>query len=144
MTESEHLQLTRFEAQQPQPPAPPAPSASEPIRGPRSPVAAEALEQLGVIVVSGNNPADVEEVIRIIDYIRRLGAGAEVEIRLVPLEYADATSVSNTLTQLFQRVNLGASGNTSTSRPTTTTTPFGQLSQTPAASVVLIPLPRFN
>ena len=141
------IHLASFEQQpqaQPQPQQPTTPPASEPIRGPRSPVTAEALEQLGVIVVSGNNPADVEEVIRIINYIRQLGAGAEVQIQMVPLEYADATSVSNTLTQLFQRVIIGTSGNTSTARPTTTTTPLGPISQQQAASVVLIPLPRFN
>src|SRR5207244_5418413 len=92
------IQLTKLEEQQ-------RPAAAPPdIRGPRAPVTAEALEQLGVIVISGSNPADVDEIIRIIDYIRRLGAGAEVQIQLVPLEHADATSVASILTQLFQRV----------------------------------------
>src|SRR5262249_20427923 len=138
------VQLTKLEEQQPPPSKP-----SEDIRGPRAPVTAEALEQLGVIVISGNNPQDVEEIIRIIDYIRRLGAGAEVEIQLVPLEHADATSVPNILTQLLQRVVVTASGNVRSTQPTTTTTqaPGGAqatTTQAVAASVVLLPLPRFN
>jgi type II secretory pathway component GspD/PulD (secretin) len=107
------------------------------------------LEQLGVIVISGNNPQDVEEIIRIIDYIKRLGAPAEVEIQLVPLEHADATSVTNILTALFQRVVVTASGNVRSTQPTTTTTqiPGGaqaSTTQSIAASVFLLPLPRFN
>jgi type II secretory pathway component GspD/PulD (secretin) len=125
-------------------------SADTGIRGPRSDVTAEALEQLGVVVISGNNPADVEEVVRIIDYIQKLGAGAEVQIEMVPLIYADATGVANTLSQLYQRVIVNAAGNirSTTTAPTTTTIP-GQLgptittSQQPA-SIVLLPVPRFN
>jgi general secretion pathway protein D len=138
------IQLTKLEEQQPPATAPPMPD----IRGPRAPVTAEALEQLGVIVISGNNPSDVDEIIRIIDYIRRLGAGAEVQIQLVPLEHADATSVASILTQLFQRVVVTAAGNVRSTQPTTTTaqTPFGAstTTQAQAASVVLLPLPRFN
>jgi type II secretory pathway component GspD/PulD (secretin) len=140
---SRAIQLTSLEEQQP----PAAPTTPD-IRGPRAPVTAEALEQLGVIVISGNNPADVDEIIRIIDYIRRLGAGAEVQIQLVPLEHADATSVASILTQLFQRVVVTAAGNVRSTQPTTTTaqTPFGAstTTQAQAASVVLLPLPRFN
>src|SRR4029077_5886577 len=102
---------------------------------------------LGVIVISGNNPADVEEVIRIIEYIQRLGAGSEVQIQLVPLEFADATSVANTLGQMFQQVIVGATGNiraaTGPAATGATTGQTGTTAQTPA-SVVMIPLPRHN
>src|SRR5262249_30492776 len=47
---------------------PTAPRDEKGIQAPRLPVAVEALEQLGVIVISGKNPSDVEEMIRIIDY----------------------------------------------------------------------------
>src|SRR5262249_6070624 len=144
---SETTQLTSLEEQQQAQPTTPPPSGD--IRGPRSTVTAEALEQLGVIVISGNNPADVEEVVRIIEYIQRLGAGAEVQIELVPLAYADSTSVANTLTQLYLRVIVNAAGNVRTSTPTQPTTILGQfgVATTPtqqAASVVLLPLPRYN
>jgi type II secretory pathway component GspD/PulD (secretin) len=159
---SNPIQLTSYqEEQQPGggPTGPVAPGAGANVQGPRSPVTAEALEQLGIVVVSGNTPADVEEVVRIIELITKLGAGSEVEIRVVPLAVADATSVANTLTQLFNRVNLTATGNvavssTSTIRPTTPTPAFpgaaGQI--TPQATalpqgtgpVVLFSLPRFN
>jgi general secretion pathway protein D len=140
---------TRGGAEEQQQPPPTAPATPPDIRGPRAPVTAEALEQLGVIVLSGSNPADVDEIVRMIEYIRRLGAAGEVQIQLVPLEHADATSVTTTLTALFQRVVVTASGNVRTNAPTTTTTtiPGGaaaSTTQTFAASVVLLPLPRFN
>jgi type II secretory pathway component GspD/PulD (secretin) len=146
---SEATQLTSLEEQQQAQPPTTTPPPSGDIRGPRSAVTAEALEELGVIVISGNNPADVEEVVRIIEYIQRLGAGAEVRIELVPLAFADATSVANTLTQLYLRVVVNAAGNVRTSTPTQPTTILGQfgVATTPtqqAASVVLLPLPRYN
>jgi type II secretory pathway component GspD/PulD (secretin) len=141
---SASIQLAQYEEQQ-QPLAQPSPD----VRGPRGSVTADALEQLGAIVVSGSQ-ADIEAITQIIELIRRLGAGAEVQIQLVPLEYADATSVSSILNQLFQRVVVGPGGNVRSTAPTTTatqTTPFGattSISQQQSASVVLLPLPRFN
>src|SRR5262249_13166740 len=105
----------KFEEQQPKqtPPAPPAtPGADQGVTGPRSSVTAEALEQLGVIVISGDNPADVDEIIRMIEFIQRLGSTGEIQLQLVPLQFADATSVAATLTHMYQRVIVNASGNT--------------------------------
>lgn len=104
--------LVRFEEQQPPPARPTLPGADQDIVGPRSSVTAEALEQLGVIVISANNPADVDEVIRMIEFIQRLGSTAEIQLQIVSLEHADATSVAATLTQIYQRVIVNASGNT--------------------------------
>ncbi len=132
-----------------QPPAgPPAPPTSGEVTGPRSNVTAEPLSELGLIVITGNNPQDVETVVKIIEYLQKLGAGAEVDIQLVPLKWADATSTAATLNQLFSRVNVGPGGLLPTAVPRTTqaTTPFGALSSTSAqaASIVLLPLARFN
>src|SRR4029077_16886245 len=98
--------------QQPKPAPPATPGADQDITGPRSQVSAEALEQLGVIVISGKNPADVDEVIRMIEFIQKLGSTAEIQLHIVSLEFADATSVAATLTQIYQRVIVHASGNT--------------------------------
>jgi type II secretion system protein D len=107
------FQLVKYEEQQPGPGQRPAPpGADQNIVGPRAPVTAEALEQLGVIVISGNNPADVEEVIRMVEFIQKLGSTAEIQLHLVSLEFADATSVAATLTHIYQRVIVNASGNT--------------------------------
>ena len=152
--ETQPVSLEASEEQEEQQPAP-SPSSGD-IRGPRSPVTAEALEQLGVIVISGNNPTDVEEIVRIIDYIQKLGAGSEVRIQLVPLDHADATSVAHTLSQLFQQVIIGPTGNVA--RPLTGTAGQAQPQQAQpgappqqaqpgreqASSVVLLPLPRLN
>lgn len=146
--------------QQPQPPpAGDKPATEGPIRGPRSSVNAEALPELGVIVISGNNPADVEEVKRIISLLRQLTPGAELQIEIMPLDRADATSVANTLTRVFQYVILSPTGNlpapargaaTAAPAPAPTTTPTPGAAPTPVttaqagASVLLIPLPRLN
>jgi type II secretory pathway component GspD/PulD (secretin) len=151
-------QLGGSEEQQ-QPPQKPMPPAQKPaapggpqdqIRSPRGNVTAEALPELGVIVIQGNTPADVAEVMQIIEILQRLGAGAEVKIEIVPLKNADATSVANTLSQLYSRVTVGASATTITAaRPatgfpgvagpaTTTTLPTG------GGNVVLLPMVRSN
>jgi type II secretion system protein D len=126
-----------------------APPATGDIQAPRSNVTAEALPDIGAIVISGSTPEDVEAVVKILEYIQRLEAAADVQIQLVPLEHADATSVTNKLNQLYQRVLFGVTSNIFTQPVTRTTTtfPLGGL-QTQAtqntASVVLLPLPRQN
>jgi general secretion pathway protein D len=141
------IQLAQFEEQQP-----PSLSRTPDVRGPRGTVTAEALEQLGAIVISGSQ-ADIEAVTQIIELIRRLGAGAEVQIQLVPLESADATSVTNILNQLFQHVVVGPGGNIISSSAPTSTAPSTAFRPptTPTAaavpiagSVFLFPVPRFN
>jgi len=144
------LNFVKFEEQpadQPAPPAAPAapvvppaaaaPGGAEAVEGPRTAVQAQALEQLGVIVISGPNRGDVEAVVKIIEYIQRLGAGAEPSIELVPLDHGDATSVSVTLGLMFQQVQIGATANVGGAGR-----PQGQAAQ--QGSVVLLPLPRFN
>jgi type II secretory pathway component GspD/PulD (secretin) len=115
---------------------------------PRGPVTAEALEELGLLVLRAENAQDLERLLRLVDVIRQLGVGAEVAIRLVPLQYADATSVTAILNRLYQRVALNPASNaTIAAAPTTTTAgAFGAITQTtqPASSVVLLPLTRFN
>jgi type II secretory pathway component GspD/PulD (secretin) len=102
------------------------------------------------VVISGTNPQDVEDIIKVIKEIERLSTGAQVSIQLVPLQFADATSVANTLSQLYQRVNISPTSNLflGGARPTTGAPGgFQQLTATPQqaqSSVVLIPLPRFN
>jgi type II secretion system protein D len=137
----------------PQPAGPPAPppGAGQSIQSPRRPVNAEALPELGVIVLSADNQADIQAVLQIIEFIQKIGAGAEIKIDLYPLQHADATSVSNTLSQLFGRVQATAGGNlitpTPTRQPTPTASPFlpaAAAQVAPPSSVVLIPIPRFN
>src|SRR5439155_23145888 len=101
----------KYEEQQP-----PVTPATPDVQGPLDTVTAEAHDQLGAIVISGSQ-AYIEAVAQIIELIRTLGAGAEVQIQLVPLEHADATSVVSLLTQLFQRVIIGP-GATISSTPT--------------------------
>ncbi|MBX7102475.1 MAG: hypothetical protein K1X57_00235 [Gemmataceae bacterium] len=139
--------------EQKQPPAGPPP-ASPDIRGPRDRVAVEALESLGVVIVSAENQQDLEEVLKVIEYIQKLGAGSQIQIQFIPLKQADATQLTGLLNQVFSRVVVGPNGNIAVSlaqqqqqKPTTTSNPFfGNFTtaQDPASSVMLIPMPRFN
>jgi general secretion pathway protein D len=76
------------------------------VQAPRQGVTVEPLDQLGLLVLRGS-PQDLEAALRIIEFIRRQAAPADIEIVVVPLQMADATSVVNTLNQLFSRVNVG-------------------------------------
>jgi type II secretion system protein D len=119
------------------------------IAGPRSEINVDAVPELGAVIISGNTPADVAEIIRVIRELERLSEPAQVILQVIPLKQADATSVSNTLNQVFQRVTIGPYSSATNPRATTSTTvqnPFFQASSTtqPAASIVLIPLPRQN
>ena len=165
--ETPNIRVVSAEEQQPATAPPPTGLQGETIRGPRSPVTAEALPELGGIIISGNNPEDVELIMKVIEMIQRDFAGAEVQVERVDLLYADPTSVATTLTQLFQRVQFTPTGNVAgppTTRPGTPTgqapglfgqpAQFGQAATTPsvataalptgAGNVVLLPLPRFN
>jgi type II secretion system protein D len=126
----------------------PPPPKTESIEGPRLPVQVEALPELGGIIIRASNAEDAKAVEKIIEQILKYAKQAETEIRLHRLKHGDALSIVTTLTQLFQRVQVGPSGNTTTTGGTSssTTLPFGtvtQTSQTPA-SVVMIPITRFN
>ena len=160
-------QLTRFEEQQPEPPPGFAPPGTLPIPGLSGPVTIDSLPDLGVVVVSGNG-VDVQAILQLIDELERIGREAEVGIVIVPLEKGDATEIVYILNQLYRRVNLTPGGQATLVPPTTT--PGGGASggapgaapgvpgaapgaapaagaappNIPAATVALLPLPRFN
>src|SRR5262249_7480255 len=77
----------------PKDPRGPKTDAGTLLEGPRGNVIIEALPELGAIVVRANTPADVEAVMRIIEYIQeQYREAAEMSIELVQLEGADATA----------------------------------------------------
>jgi type II secretion system protein D len=96
-------------------------------------VVLEPFPELGQIVIIGD-PADVAEVEKIIAQITKLAATAETEIRIFELQYGDATAVANTLTQLYQRIIVGAGA--------LTRAPVGQ--QLQQSSAIILALPRQN
>lgn len=141
---------TGEEQQQPPPAGQPAPN----LRAPLGPIRIEALEQLGIIVFSADNQADIEAVQKVLDYIQKLAADAEVVLQLVPMKNADATQLSNLLNQVFSRIVVGPTGNTAIGmdqqRQTGTTrssNPFFGTTVTQTdqpTSILMIPIPRFN
>ena len=73
--------------------------------GPERPVTVDALIELGVIVVQGNEQ-DVKAILQLIDELERIGRESEVTVVMVPLEKGDATEIVYFLNQLYSRVNL--------------------------------------
>jgi type II secretion system protein D len=127
----------------------------ENIRGLKGNVTASALPELGLIIINTDSEADLEAALEIIKIIQEIGASSDVQIQIVPLDYGDATSVANTLSQLFQRVIVSTAGNTRAPLTQQTATiqqpgPGGQpgaqvqTRQQQLASVTLLPLPRLN
>ena len=88
-------------------PAAPGKEKEGSVVAPRLPVTIEVLDSLGSIVIRANNPADLEAVLAIIELVRRTSLPAAIEIELVPLRFADPTSVTNQLNQLYNRVVIG-------------------------------------
>ncbi|HEY1860370.1 MAG TPA: secretin N-terminal domain-containing protein, partial [Gemmataceae bacterium] len=129
-----------FEEEQQAPP----PAGGTDFRAPRNPVTAVPLPQLGVVVVSGQTPEDVQAIIDVIKYLQEtIVKDAETVIRVYPLKHQDATALANMLAPLLQRVNIGA---TSNSLPTQQQPPFGGFfgQQQQQTSIVMLPVPRFN
>ena len=128
----------------------PAAKASENLPAPRNGVTADVLPELGYIVISTQNPADAAAIEKIIQLIIDTSKGAEVNYRIFYLKYADATSVTATMNQLFSRVNVNSNGTgriISGPIQTNISTPGGNISagqNNPAQNLVLLPLLRFN
>src|SRR5205823_1171853 len=108
----------------------------------RRPVTVEALEDLGVVVISADNQDDIKALEEIFALIAKVAAGSEAKVDLVPLQHADATSVANILTQIYQRINATPSGNfligAQGGRPGATALP------STGGNALFLPLPRFN
>src|SRR5205085_5344073 len=118
--ENQNVATAGYQEEQQQPPALPGGNT---IQAPRSAVDIEALPDLGVVILRTQNPEDMKLMQELIKLLQERAKEAEIKIQLVPLEHADATSVSNTLNQLYQRVNYTPSGtilNQNAPRPTTT------------------------
>jgi general secretion pathway protein D len=127
------------------------PPQKETFVAPRLTVNAVSLPQLGLLVLSGQNPEDVKLIRQIIEYLRDQAKAAETVIYLQPLERSDATSVTNSLNQLLQRVAIGPDSTQLIVGPTAprpaitaiTPTTVGSAAP-PAGSVFLLPLQRQN
>jgi type II secretion system protein D len=139
-----------------QPPQPGQQPGPDEFRAPRRPLNFSALPQLGTGVITGD-PQDIEELMKLIEFLQKGAAGALPVIELVPLKFADATSVTNTLTQIFQRFVFTPSGpvlvgGATTGQPRPQFPGFGQFGQqgiqgvpiTQPGDLLMIPLPRFN
>ncbi len=99
----------------------------------KQPVTTQILDGLGSMVIIGE-PEDIEAIIRVIESLKLISQQSETEIRIFPLKKGDATSISNTLNTVYQRLVVGASA----------ITRAPQTQQNQQASILILPLPRFN
>ena len=114
----------------------------------------EVLPQLGSVVISANNPQDVEAIRKIIQYLEGLRKISEVELQLVPLQHGDATDMTATLNQIFSRLSVTPNGITDIQAGRGGTGGFGggfggmgganALLNVQAQSILLLAVPRFN
>jgi len=140
---------------------------TEDIRGPRSTVIVEALEEIGVVIISANNQADLEEAMKILRVIEEISKEAEPTIHIQALEHGDATAITNILNQVLTRIQVVPGGNVLTPAPaqgqglgqgrTGTGGGLGNIlgglqqggiqggqQQSSTGSILMLPLPRFN
>lgn len=135
------IQLVAAQAVQPvvvpQPqPQPPQPGAAVPGQEPpatKSPVTTQILDNLGSMVIIGE-PEDIEAIVKVVEMLKGISQQSETEIRIFPLQKGDATSITNTLNIVYQRLVVGASA----------VTRLPQTQQVQQASILILPLPRFN
>ncbi len=73
------------------------------IAGLKGDVSVEAIEDLGVLIISGDK-ADVDSVVRIVQEMKRLGAIATPEIHLRILRHVNSESLSELLTGVYEQV----------------------------------------
>jgi type II secretory pathway component GspD/PulD (secretin) len=140
------IEQVRYEVLQAPPVMPPAEGT---IEGPRLPVTVEGLPDLDAVIINAQNPQDAEAILEIIKILKEIAQKAEIQVKLVPLHEADATSVVNTLNQLYSRVVLTPSGQVRLTAPTITQNQLGflgtqQTTTAQAPTVALLAVPRFN
>ena len=86
------------------------PMPKDTVRAPRGNVTVESLEELGVLILGAQNQADLDEVIRLLDFIIKNTPNTEAQLQLVPLQHGDAIVVAGLLNQVYSRINLLPSG----------------------------------
>ncbi len=74
------------------------------IGGLKGDVNVEAMDDLGVLILRGNEQ-DVEAVMSIIRQIEKLSAGATPDIHLRMLDHVDSESLAELLTSVYERLN---------------------------------------
>lgn len=154
-------ELNLFEAHQSEPitspplfypvsyqPVQPQPGPNQ-VQVPQGDVTIAPLTELGGVVVGAMSPEDIQAVMDIIKLLQQRAREADLELRLVPIKNGDATSISNVLTSLFQRVVIGPRGTSlGTALPRTQTFSAGlgfvQSTEAVLSSVVLLPIARQN
>ena len=157
---NDNLTLVSAQLPQPQdpqpepqePPRPPMPGNGAPA--PSANVQVEALSNFGAIIVRGRSKEDIEKIKKFIAELVVQGEEAKIAIRLIPMEYADASIVVKNLTKIYNRLEVGAGA--TTVRPSASQNdPFlsffsnrfgggGGVPTETIGSLLIFPVPRLN
>lgn len=112
------------------PPATPNPPGEEEsptgpnLQGVRGNVDIEAMDELGAIIIKGNQ-ADVDAVMAIIDRIEELSARSAPSIELRLIEHVDSAALAQLLSTVYEQLS-EARGQTTTQRPDISIIPVGR------------------
>jgi type II secretion system protein D len=143
------IRQTRYEEAELQQPPPVMPPAEGTVEGPRLPVTVEGIPELDAVIINAQNPQDAEAILQVIELLKEMAKTSEIQVEMVRLREADATSVVNMLNQLYSRVVVTASGQVRLTAPTITQNQLGflgtqQTTTAQAPTVALLAVPRFN
>jgi type II secretory pathway component GspD/PulD (secretin) len=116
------------------------------IQAPRNTTTAYPIPDLGVVVIRAQSQADLDIVLRLIEFLQQEGRATQPKIEVLPLQYADANIIASTFNQIFARVQVGPNSTyISQQSRTTQGAVFTQLTgASPSQNVYLLALPRFN
>ncbi|WP_029631737.1 secretin N-terminal domain-containing protein, partial [Zavarzinella formosa] len=74
---------------------------------PRSPVFVDPLDELGAIIITANNQADLDLVLKVIgqlkEFLLKEGRNAGPKMRILQMEHADAVEIVYIMNQVFAR-----------------------------------------
>lgn len=115
------------------PPAPGEGSLPDLVGGIRGDVSVEAMEELGVLILKGNQP-DVDAVMEIIRQIEELSARSAPDIHVRLLTNVDSTALAELLTSVYSQLNQ-ARGRTTQQGPQISVVAVGR----PNAVLILSP-----
>jgi general secretion pathway protein D len=86
------------------PPAGPIPNALKGVIGNlKGDVSLEAIEDLGVLILRGNQ-GDVDQVLKVIKELERLSEGASPQLHVLYLKHVDSTAMATLLTSVYERL----------------------------------------
>ncbi|CAN5232711.1 hypothetical protein BH11PLA2_BH11PLA2_25870 [soil metagenome] len=87
------------------------PANANEVNAPKGTVTATPLTD-GTILLTAKTPADMEALLAFIDFLKKSTDKSQIKIEMVPVKNQDPTSLTNLLTNLLSRVQIGPGSTT--------------------------------